>query len=588
MPGKGDIATLLSRQHTEFVDPWANFAKYAQSEVNRMEEQKRYEAEKAQKDLLFNQAQDDRAKAEKRRAAMQQLESRSLDVLAGVSEERKKINESTEPSKDQPLVLPDLPEIPSQSTPGKLISGTSKTRVSSGTSSKKDSTSVSKATAGGYMDPNATITFTQGTDGRAVGTKDMPYVEQYKPVFGRFDTGHQAKAPISFSNLVDNAKLGLSGRTPDYKAVLANPEQFKPSVIREALLNTPGMTTERSVPASSVRETVLNDKGIQLLSQYEASVPSTKQTYTSKLSDFTFDTLYDKDGKVLKKGEIPKDGQVYAADSKGHRVDIATLGDAIQKAWKPEESITNPKVLPSKGKDGKVTTLGKSMAQISNVASKNNVSPETVKSSLRGVNADYTSFLKVLGEDNSEDRNKLTVRLTKLASDLGLTSQDYDVGKLVDRILPHNELTGRQKLFAEASIKNLEAAREDYWKLAHYNLELANFKWKQKVETQKLLLEQMGINVQRERMNAESNKQELPPGQTIINDNGVMKTVLTEAANYAAKKGVDANTPKGQAEQRRLNNEEYAEYANRNTFLGFGPKHKSPDAWIEAGRPWKD
>lgn len=74
MPGKGDIATLLSRQHTEFVDPWANFAKYAQSEVNRMEEQKRYEAEKAQKDLLFNQAQDDRTR--------QQNELKAKDLFA--------------------------------------------------------------------------------------------------------------------------------------------------------------------------------------------------------------------------------------------------------------------------------------------------------------------------------------------------------------------------------------------------------------------------------------------------------------------------------------------------------------------------
>ncbi len=503
MPGKSDIATLLSRQHTEFVDPWANFAKYAQSEVNRMEEQKRYEAEKAQKDLLFNQAQDDRAKVEKRRAAMQQVEGESPDILAKMFGDAKRTTEEPiEQNSSQPLILPKLPEVSPQSTVGRSSSRVNKTRVSSGTSPKKGSTSVSNA-AGGYMDPDATITFTQGTDGRPRGTKGMPYVEQYKPIFGRFDTGHQAKAPISFSNMVDNARFALLGRTPDYKAVLANPEQFKRSVIKEALLNTPGMTTKRSVPASSVQETVLNDEGIRLLLKYEAPVPSTKQTYTSKLSDFTFDTLYDKDGKVLKKGEVPKDGQVYAADSKGHLANIVALGDAIQKAWKPDVGTTNPSVLSGKTKDGNVAPLGKSTVQISKVASKNNTSPEAVKSALTGVNADYTSFIKALGKDNTEDRNKLAALLTKRAADLGLTSQDYDVGKLVDRLLPHNELTSRQKLFVEASIKNLDAAKEEYWRIAQYNLELANFNWKRRVEAQRLQLEAAGIAIQRDKTNAE-------------------------------------------------------------------------------------
>ena len=67
MPGKGDIASLLARQHMEFNSDagrgWTQAANVLNSTMDRVEAQKRYEAEKAQKDLLFQQAQEDRAQA---------------------------------------------------------------------------------------------------------------------------------------------------------------------------------------------------------------------------------------------------------------------------------------------------------------------------------------------------------------------------------------------------------------------------------------------------------------------------------------------------------------------------------------------
>ena len=69
MPGKETIASLLGRMDTTRVDPFAGITKYAQQMGDQIRADEKYAAEKAQKDLLFQQQQDERTRLLGERAA---------------------------------------------------------------------------------------------------------------------------------------------------------------------------------------------------------------------------------------------------------------------------------------------------------------------------------------------------------------------------------------------------------------------------------------------------------------------------------------------------------------------------------------
>lgn len=605
---------------------------------------------------LFNQQQEDRNRALQQREALLQADQLRGDILNATLQEKAfndpryskaleaykaakgpnaditdsiSILRDYAPAEQAPVQTTDIDNVPLPAVSERVSTGkTTSLGMSDPQVVQTGTKDVKVRTREGYVDPNATVTFGQGAKGKEVGTKDMPrtgefepnrsmmdilnYKGERKPVFGKFATGHGSTSPISLSNLGSNVKAAISENvtrplamarklvdngTPDYKAVLRHPEQYKPDVLKEALMNTPGMTITRNRPASSVRDTVLNEKGMAFLSKYAKPGKSTRQVHTAKVSDFDTSKMYNKDGSLIdaSKSQTSKTGDVFFKDSKGHLVNALTLGKAMQENYHAPTFEIQQKPVYGKVQTSSAADVAQgapvfktSKAFVESVAKQTGYTPERIIGTMNSVGDMYKQVIAMLGTDNTEDRNAMKGYMSQIASNLGLTSQEYDVNKAVDSILPSNDLTARQQAVANVILKEIDDirqdkrwAQEDKWKEMEMAFKEKQFEWTKRMD-------QAGLSLKRQEI-AKKDGGVLPPGHTLVKDKkGDLVPVLTSTAQYAEKLGLDASTPKGQAELRALDNKEYQDYVTRNDNWFSSPKYKSPEEWKNAGRPWKD
>jgi hypothetical protein len=392
----------------QYVDPFAGMTKYAQQMGDQIRADEKYAAEKAQKDLLFAQAQEDRARMLKDRDSRIEVQKLLSDTLGHLYAKDVGIGD-TEAGKAM-LGAIGQSVANAQSTVG----GTG--GINTLTKPQYVTSQVSKNIVENLPRPNPKITF----DAKVTSNPEK------LPQRGKLE-------PLEWMNPVTGITNAITAFSPD-------PAKAK-------LLETPGMYSV--VPGSGVR--TLTPAGEAALKKGEIPGKPVLVGLQTDLNSIDFSQAYGKNRQPF-------------ADAKG----TVQKGDAFFKDTKTgqlvnEKSVT--KVLS--GIDMKPTQVrtvlgtrtdkvpGLSQAAVAAFKTEG-VNPAEVKAAGDNIKAGYASVLSMLPKDNAGRREELRNIALALYADKGLDPNDYDIEKTINSLLPKTEVSEAQKLAMNTIIHGLD------------------------------------------------------------------------------------------------------------------------------------
>jgi hypothetical protein len=356
---------------------------------------------------------------------------------------------------------------------------------------------VSKVIPGkaGYIKGDPTVTY-------ATPVSAGPAVKPTGDVFSYVkDKYGRVQPSFSGSNLI--TKIGENTPTlniPKALAYIADVTGVKPtedsknkSLLKNAVIEDRSLST--NIPASSARKP--NAKGQALLDLMDKDIAAKKSgVQSTPLSNIDQTNMYNKEGKLLTGGA--SSDSVYFKSKNGDLVNALDVGKAMQNSFQPGTAATTKvSTIPTREKimSGAAAPINVTMKQLTTTASKEGIPVQAVQGTVAKVNSGYQSILELLGKDNNKERDTLREMVASQASQNGLLPNEYDVGKAVDTIMPANELTGRQQAAVNVSLKELDAAREDFWKNKEMSFKEREAAWDRIMDQQKLSLERAGLSL---------------------------------------------------------------------------------------------
>lgn len=370
----------------------------------RIDAEKLAAEEKAQKDLLFSQAQADRNRLLKDRESRIDIQKLLSDTVGNLY------------SKDTSMQDTDAGKAFIGAIDGAVTSATGSTGKIPSISGQYIAVPSEKQVVENLPRPNPKVTF----DAKVIGGPEK------LPQRGKLQ-------PLEWMNPVTGITNAMT--------------VFSPDPAKSKLLETPGMYN--IVPGSSVR--TLNDAGKAALKKGEIPGKPELVGLQTNLDSIDFSQAYGKNRQPFAdtKGNRQK-GDAFFKDTKtGQLVNEKDITRAVSGVdMKPTQVRTVLGV-----KTEKVPGLSKALTS----AFKNEgINPAEVKAAGDNIKAGYASILGMLPKDNAGRREELRNIALALYADKGLDPNEYDIDKTVNSLLPKTEVSEAQKLAMSTVMHGLD------------------------------------------------------------------------------------------------------------------------------------
>jgi hypothetical protein len=457
-------AQVLGSINTARVDPFAGLSKYS----NELDARARADAEQVQRDMLFKQQQDDRQQVKDDRAGriwvQEQLALATPHLYAKDQNYSDSIAGKTAIQSIDGAT--NITQGPTLNNRASLLPG--------GTLTKEVPTSKNRVVAAGT--PNPKIDFNAYVEGPG---EKLPGKSKYSQVV-------EGIAPVSG---IGNVLKLLNSATP--------------STAEEKLLSTPGMYT--SIPGSSARK--LNDAGKNALQKGILPGPQVVSKISTDLNSIDFSQAYGKDAKPAGgKDQNTIGADVYFKDRQtGELVNEKAISGVLAKTnMKPTkvETVVGTKTVQIPGLNRVLTSAYKTQG----------TTPQEVQKVGQDIKAGYRNVIDMLPPDNGAKREELRNIATALYASKGLDPKDYDIGKVVDGLLPKTDISEGQRIAMQTTISAMDKQLEQLNKNREYGLQERKFLTDSIMDKARLSLEQQRVTIAKNQAKSEK----LPEMSTIL------------------------------------------------------------------------